>query len=129
MNAPSTLIRRPEPAAAVPVTQATPVSAKLTGPLLEDAVVSTQPATGLAAFSVTLAQGPGEPVVVATKWVGDGPDAAVHAAERASAMRAGDIVTVHGDGLRMRYRHGTLAIVVGIVRDIELEQLRAGRAA
>lgn len=129
MNAPSTLLRRPAPAAIVPCAPARPMRVRLTGVLLEDAVTSTEPATGRAAFTVTLAQGAGEPVVVATQWTGDGPEAAFHAAERAQALRAGDTVTVHGDGLRIRYRHGTLAYFVGRVRDMELEQLRAGRSA
>lgn len=129
MNTPSTLIRRPAPAAIAPCAPAQPMRVVLTGALLEDAVASTEPATGRAAFTVTLAQGAGEPVVVATRWVGDGPEAAFHATDRAQALRAGDIVTVHGDGLRIRYRHGALAYCVGMVRDIELEQRRTGRAA
>lgn len=127
--APSTLIRRRDPAGAVPCSPVAPMRVTLTGALLEDAVSSTEPATGRAAFSVVLGQGPGQPVVVATRWVGDGPDAAVHASRRACELRAGDIVTVHGDGLRMRYRHGALVIAVGLVRDIELERPRAERAA
>jgi hypothetical protein len=126
---PSTLIRRPTPAAVTPCAPAQPMRVVLTGPLLEDAFSGTEPATGRASFSVTLAQGAGEPVVVATRWVGDGPDAAFYAAERAQALRAGDIVTVHGDGLRIRYRHGTLAYFVGSVRDIEIEQRSAERHA
>lgn len=132
--APSTLLRRPAPATIVPCAPARPMRVRLTGVLLEDAVTSTEPATGRAAFTVTLAQGAGEPVVIATQWVGDGPEAAFHAAVCAQTLRAGDVVTVCGDGLRMRYRHGALALVVAIVRNVEPaqaceEQARASGAA
>ena len=68
---------------------------------------------------MTISQGAGHPAIVATRWVGDGPEAAFHAAERARELRRGDVVTAHGDGLHMRYRHGTLVLVLGHVRDIE----------
>lgn len=124
-TAPSTLLRRPSAAAAV----APPPEPALviTGVLLEDAHSATEPATGRAAFTVVLAQPRGAPPIVATRWVGDGPEAAQYAYERAQALCAGDTVTVHGDGLRARYRHDTLSYVVAFVRDIELTTAREER--
>jgi hypothetical protein len=116
----SALLHRPPPAAAVPA--APPPRIIVTGTLLEDAVSCTEPATARAAFSVTISQGSGHPAIIATRWCGDGPEAAFHAADRAAALRRGDVVSAHGDGLHMRYRHGTLVLVLGHVRDIELEE-------
>ena len=118
-TAPSGRLRRP---AAAPVKAAAPAPRiVVTGPLAEDAYSATEPATGRAAFTVVVAQPDGAPAIVATRWVGDGPDAAIFASRRAGELRAGDVVTVHGDGLRLRYRHDVLTLVVGMVRDIELE--------
>lgn len=126
-TAPSTLLRRPEPRAPRAATPDPRIT--ITGTLRDDAHASTEPATGRAAFHVVIAQGGDAPDIVATRWVGDGPDAAMYAHDRAAGLCAGDIVTVHGDGLRLRYRHGTLVLELIAVRDIELEQLRAERAA
>ena len=41
----------------------------------------------------------------------------------------GDVVTVHGDGLRMRYRHDALALIVAHVRDVELQNFGNQRTA
>lgn len=73
---------------------------------------------------MTIAQKAGNPAIVATRWVGDGPDAAIYASRRASNLRAGDVVTIHGDGLRMRYSHGTLLLALAFVRDVELVHQR-----
>lgn len=123
MTAHSTLLRRPSPAA--PVRAAPEPTIVVTGALLEPAVSSTEPATGRAAVSVTIGQGNGHPVIVATLWLGDGPEAAQHASARAAELRDGDVVSAHGHGLHMRYRHGTMALVLGHVRHIDLQQVRA----
>lgn len=117
--APSERLRRPSVAPARPPVPAPRIA--ITGTLAEDAYSTTEPATGRAAFTVVVAQPDGAPAIVATRWVGDGPDAAIYASRRAGELRAGDVVTVHGDGLRLRYRHDVLSLVVGLVRDIELE--------
>lgn len=120
--APSALLRRPPPAvAARGEPGAVPARVVVTGRLLEHATAATEPATGRAAFSVTISQGAGHPAIIATRWVGDGPEAAFHAAGRAAELRRGDVVTAHGDGLHMRYRQGTLVLVLGHVRDIEAD--------
>ena len=117
---PSALLRRPPPRTDAPAVRAAPEPrVVVTGALLEDAITCTEPATGRAAFSVTIGQGAGHPAIVATRWVGDGPEAAFHAAERARELRRGDIVSAHGDGLHMRYRQHTLVLVLGHVRDVE----------
>lgn len=119
-SAPSTLLRRPAPPApraAVPEPHVT-----ITGALLADAYASTEPATGRVAFTVTLTQGGDLPDIVATRWVGDGHDAGLYAHERANGLSAGDIVTVHAAGMRMRYNRGAVALVLVGVRDIELQR-------
>lgn len=119
--APSTLLRRTAPGAArAPRTATADPHVTITGTLLEDAHTRIEPATGRAAFSVVIAQAAGRPDVIATCWVGDGPDAAAHADDRARGLRAGDIVTVHGDGLAMRYVHGTLTVALVFTRSVEL---------
>lgn len=115
----SALLRRPPPPAAVRAAPEPRIV--VTGTLLDDAVTCAEPATGRAAFSVTISQGAGHPAIIATRWVGDGPEAAFHAAGRAAELRRGDVVTAHGDGLHMRYRQGTLVLVLGHVRDIEAD--------
>lgn len=116
-SSPSALLRRPPTApAAAP---ARPTRVRITGPLAEDAYGALEPATGRAAFTVVISQGAGEPDLVATRWVGDGPEAASFAHERAAALRAGDIVEVQGEGLRMRQRHGVLALHVCTTFDVE----------
>lgn len=115
---PSALLRRPPPAP-IAAEGWRPAQVRITGRLLEHAVASTEPATGRAAFTVVISQGAGEPDLVATRWVGDGPEAASFAHERAAALRAGDIVEVQGEGLRMRHRHGTLALHVCTTFDVE----------
>lgn len=92
----------------------------ITGTLAEDAYSATEPATGRASFTVRLAQSHDRPEIIATRWVGDGHEARMHAHDRATALRAGDTVTVHGDGLVMRYRHGAMTLQVELVRDVEL---------
>lgn len=117
----STLLRRPPQSAAHAPRTATPdPRVTITGTLLGDGHTRIEPATGRAAFSVVIAQAAGRPDVIATCWVGDGPDAAAHADDRARGLRAGDIVTVHGDGLAMRYVHGTLAVALVFTRSVEL---------
>lgn len=123
--APSTLLRRTAPGAPRAPRTATPdPHVTITGTLLEDALTRIEPATGRAAYSVTLAQAAGRPDVIATCWVGDGPEAAAHAEERARNLRAGDVVTAHGDGLAMRYTHGVLAIALVVTRSVELVTAR-----
>ena len=120
---PSTLLRRPPPPAAASAGRgAVPPRIVVTGALLEDAASHTEPATGRAAFTIVLEQAGGGPAIWATRWVGDGPEAAWHAAERARGLRRGDIVSAHGDGLRMRYRRSELTLELAHVRDIELEE-------
>lgn len=128
MTTPSTLLRRPTPGTPRATrTAAADPHVTITGTLLEDAHTRTEPATGRAAFAVTIAQSGGRPDVLAIRWVGDGYEAAAHAEERARALRAGDVVTVHGDGLAMRYAHGALAITIVVTRDIELVTAREER--
>lgn len=115
---PSALLRRPQPPAAT--APARPLRLRLTGTLLEDAYASVEPATGRAAFTVVLRQGAGDPVVIATRWVGDGPEAAFFASERAAQLRAGDTVQVHGEGMRMRYHHGAMAVSVAHTFSVEI---------
>lgn len=117
--APSERLRRPSAAPARPPVPAPRIA--ITGTLAEDAYSTTEPATGRAAVTVVVAQPGGAPSIAATRWVGDGPDAAIFASRRAGELRAGDVVTVHGDSLRLRYRNDVLTLVVGMVRDIELE--------
>lgn len=106
---PSALLRRPDlqPATA----QARPMRVCIVGALLEDAYAAVEPATGRAAYTVVVSGGIG-PDVVATRWIGDGPEDAIHATQIAAALRAGDVVLVEGDGLRMRQHHGVLALHV-----------------
>lgn len=130
MNAPSTLLRRPAPGTPRAPRTATPdPHVTITGTLLEDAHTRIEPATGRAAYAITISQAGGRPDVVATRWVGDGPDAAAHADKRARGLRAGDIVTAHGDGLAMRYTHGVLAIILVVTRDVELVTAREEKTA
>lgn len=119
--APSERLRRPSVAPARPPVPVPAPRIAITGTLAEDAYSATEPATGRAAFTVVVAQPGGAPSIAATRWVGDGPDAASFASRRAGELRAGDVVTVHGDSLRLRYRNDLLTLVVGMVRDIELE--------
>jgi hypothetical protein len=114
---PSALLRRPAPAAQHAPAQ--PLRVRFAGQLLEDAHSATEPATGRAAFCVVIGQGSGNPDIIATRWVGDGPDAAIYARDRATELSAGAMVEVHGEGLRMRYHHGALAVSVCNVLDIE----------
>jgi hypothetical protein len=121
---PSSLLRRPAPA--VGIAPARPLRVRFAGQLLEDAHAVTEPATGRAAFCIVIGQGAGNPAIFATRWVGDGPDAAIYARERAADLRAGDLVEVHGEGLLMRYHHGALAMRVCHTLDIErLDDARA----
>ena len=115
---PSALLRRPTPADAC--APARPMRVRITGVLAEDAHACTEPATGRAAFAVLISQGAGDPDILATRWVGDGPDAAIYARDRAAALHAGDTVEVHGEGLRMRYHRGALAAHVCTTFDVEL---------
>lgn len=118
--APSARLRRPAPP--VPRAEACDPRLVITGMLAEDAYSATEPATGRASFSVRLAQSHDRPEIVATRWCGDGHEARMHAHDRATALRAGDTVIVHGDGLVMRYRHGAMTLQVALVRDVELER-------
>lgn len=129
-TAPSTLLRRPAPGTPRPPRAAAPdPHVTITGTLLEDAHTRIEPATGRAAYAITIAQAGGRPDVIATCWCGDGYDAALHADERARGLRAGDVVTAHGDGLAMRYTHGVLAITLVVTRDVELVTAREERPA
>jgi len=120
---PSALLRRPPP----PTARRTAPEPRIvvTGELLEDAYSCGEPATGRAGFVVTIAQRAGQPPIVATRWVGDGPDAAQYANARARALRTGDVVSAHGGGLHLRFRHDAPALVLDHVRDIELEEAAA----
>lgn len=118
--APSARLSRPAPPA--PRTEPRDPRLVITGMLAEDAYSATEPATGRASFSVRLAQSHDRPEIVATRWCGDGHEARMHAHDRATALRAGDTVIVHGDGLVMRYRHGAMTLEVVLVRDVELEK-------
>lgn len=118
--APSAMLRRAAPIE--PCAEARDPSLVITGTLAEDAYSATEPATGRASFTVRLAQSHDRPEIIATRWVGDGHEARMHAHDRATALRAGDTVTVHGDGLVMRYRHGAMTLQVVLVRDVELEK-------
>ena len=121
---PSALLRRPSPA--VGIAPARPLRVRFAGQLLEDAHAVTEPATGRAAFCIVIGQGAGNPDIIATRWVGDGPDAAIYARDRAAELSVGAMVEVHGEGLRMRYHHGALAVSVCNVLDIErLDDARA----
>ena len=124
--APSARLSRPAPP--VPRTEACDPRLVITGTLAEDAYSATEPATGRASFTVRLAQSHDRPEIVATRWCGDGHDARMHAHDRATALRAGDTVIVHGDGLVMRYRHGAMTLEVVLVRDVELEAMTERRA-
>lgn len=125
---PSAMLRRPAPAAAcAPAPE--PISTRIRGTLLDDAYSSTEPATGRAAFTVVLSQGLGAPDIVATRWVGEGPEAALHARDRAAGLRAGDTVEVHGGALRLRYRDSAMALQLCAVRDVELVRPSAGHDA
>lgn len=127
MNTHSTLIRRPEPP---PPRAATPEPRiTITGTLLEDAYASTEAATGRVAIAITIAQAAGRPAIIATQWCGDGPDNALHAHERARGLRAGDIVTVHADGICNRYVRGDLVLSLIGARGIELVSAREERRA
>lgn len=118
--APSALLRRPPPAVAVRGEPgAVPPRIVVTGRLLEHATAATEPATGRAAFSVVIGQPGGAPPILATRWSGDGPDAAAHARDRAAALPRGTLVTISGDGMSLRYRDGALAIVIAGVRDVQ----------
>lgn len=116
--APSALLRPGAPAA-LPLAPPHELHVTIVGELLEHAHVAVEPATGRAALSVTLGQGQGMPAVLATLWLGDGPEAMQLAHDRARTLLRGDVVTVHGDTLRMRYHHDALAISVAHVRRIE----------
>lgn len=122
---PSTLLRRPAPG--TPRAAAPDPHVTITGTLLEDAHTRIEPATGRAAYAITISQAGGRPGVTAIRWVGDGPEAAAHADERARSLRAGDIVTAHGDGVAFRYTHGVLAITLVVTRDVELVTAREER--
>ena len=88
-----------------------------------------RPATGRAAITITIAQGAGRPAIVGTQWGDDGPEAALHAHERARTLRAGDTVTVKCDGMRYRYSHRDLVLDLIGARDIELTITREERSA
>lgn len=123
-TAPSTLLRRPAPAPAM--APAKPMRVHIVGTLLEDAHAATEPATGLVAVTVVVSGGVG-PDLVATRWIGDGPEAAICARAIADNLRAGDIVVVKGEGLRMRQRHGGLALHVCTTTHLDLHAEAAGR--
>lgn len=123
---PSALLRRPAPATAR--APAPPLRVRFVGQLLEDAHAVTEPATGRAAFVVVIGQGAGNPDIIATRWVGDEPDAAIYARDRAAELNAGAAVEVHGEGLRMRYHHGALALNVCNTLDIERTDAVAPRS-
>lgn len=117
-SAPSALLRRrgAEPAALAPHN---PMRVDITADLAWPAQACTEAATGRAAISVQLCQGHGQPEVLATLWLGDDYDAMQAAHERARTLQAGDAVRVRGEGLRMRYHHGALALLVCTVHSIE----------
>lgn len=115
---PSALLRRPPPAP-IAAEGWRPAQVRITGRLLEHAVAATEPATGRAAYTVIVGQPGGAPPIVATRWVGDGPDAGAFARDRAAELARGDAVILYGDGLHLRYRDGALAIVLAGVRGIE----------
>lgn len=96
-----------------------PTRVRITGLLLEDAHAVTEPATGRAAYSVVVSGRQG-PDIIATRWVGDGPEAALAARTIAEALRCGDLVDVEGDGLHLRQHRGVLAVHIGTATRIDL---------
>ena len=114
---PSALLRRqvPKPAAA----PESPLRVSFTGRLAHGARAVVEAATGQAGLCVELEQGAGRPNVLATLWLGDGYEAQRDCDARAEALRAGQLVTVRGEGLRMRFHAGDMAVAVSIVTGID----------
>ena len=115
---PSARIRRPEPAPAR--APARPLRISITGRLAEHAHTVVEAVSGYAGLAIVLEQCPGQPQVLATLWLGEGYDAQRECDNRAQFLGAGDLVTVHGEGLRMRFHAGAMALSVSIVTGVEL---------
>lgn len=88
---------------------------RVTGVLLRDATVHTEPATGCVSVKVLLKQSFGDLPVCATRRYDSTASSHIAARSLAKRLRAGTVASVHGEGMRLHHEKGQTAIEVLLV--------------